>query len=109
MSLSACPTDVIHAPLERVWRLLLDPAGYASWWGAETRSIAPPGPARPGQQIHAQARALARKWQVDFVVESVDQVRHQLQLTGRFPLGITIHNTITCVESGPGACRASFG
>ena len=52
MSVSVCPLDTIHAPVERVWSFLSEPANYALWWDAQTRSIVPDGPASPGQKIY---------------------------------------------------------
>jgi len=109
MTTSLCPIATVNAPLERLWGLLSDPAGYALWWDARTRSIIPPGPARPGQRVQADSRALGRRWDVTVTVEAVDEARHNLRLTTRLPLGITVYNSITCTPLGPTACRISFG
>jgi hypothetical protein len=65
MSVSTCPVATIHAPAERVWHLLSQPDSYALWWDAHTLSITPEGPAKPGQQVRAQAAALGRWWPID--------------------------------------------
>ncbi len=49
--------DIIHAPVEKVWPFLSEPANYALWWDAQTVSIVPEGRAQPGQKIHASLRA----------------------------------------------------
>jgi uncharacterized protein YndB with AHSA1/START domain len=51
MTISVCPIVTIHAPLERVWGFLSEPANYALWWDAQTRSIHPEGHAQAGQKI----------------------------------------------------------
>jgi hypothetical protein len=33
MSIVACPTDVIAAPAERIWELLVDTSNLAQWTG----------------------------------------------------------------------------
>jgi uncharacterized protein YndB with AHSA1/START domain len=110
MSLNACPIATVDAPVERVWSLLADPHQYSLWWDAQTLSIEPDGPAQPGQVIHAQSRALGRWWDViTSRVERVDPGSHQINLTTSLPLGITVHNTITCVALNPNSCRLSFG
>ena len=109
MSFNTCPIATVNAPAERVWGLLSDPASYAQWWDAQTRSIAPEGPARPGQRIEAQAAGLGRRWDVHITVEAVDASAHRLALTTRLPLGITVRNHISVVALGAAACRVTFG
>lgn len=54
MSFNTCPIATVEAPIEQVWRLLADPAQYAEWWDAKTRSIIPAGSAHTGQARHNQ-------------------------------------------------------
>jgi uncharacterized protein YndB with AHSA1/START domain len=109
MSVSVCPVATIHAPVERVWSFLSEPANYALWWDAQTRSITPEGPASPGQRIYAQTTALGKDWNVKVMVEEVDEAKHQIHLTIVLPWGITVHNHITCIPLGYAHCRVSFG
>ena len=109
MTVSVCPIAVVHATPERVWALLSQPASYALWWDAETRTIVPAGLAQPGQQIAATSRALGRQWPVSITVEAVDAARHAIDLTTRLPFGITVHNHIAASPLEGGACRVSFG
>lgn len=112
MAFSTCPIAVIHAPAERVWDLLSEPANYAQWWDAQTRwnfGITPAGSAHPGQRIEAQTAALGRQWNVIVTVEHVDHAQHVIDLTTRLPFGITVHNHITCVPLDATTCRVSFG
>ena len=106
---SVCPIATVNASTEQVWRLLSEPASYALWWDAETRSIAPAGFARPGQRISAQSKALGRQWDVNIVVVQVDEVKHHIDLTTMLPLGITVHNHITCTPLGEATCHVAFG
>ncbi len=109
MPISVCPIAVIEAPISRVWQLLNEPSSYAQWWDAETLAIVPQEPAQPGQNIYARTRALGRWWKVHIAVERVDAGGHQIDLTTCLPLGITVHNHITCVPLDGGECRVSFG
>jgi len=110
VAVTTCPIAVVHAPVERVWNLLSEPANYDQWWDAQTRAIIPPGPAHPGQRIHAQTKALGRQWNViNIVVEHIDHAQRMIDLTTRLPLGITVHNHITCVPLDAATCRVSFG
>jgi ligand-binding SRPBCC domain-containing protein len=109
MAISVCPIAVVQAPAERVWALLSQPASYALWWDAETRTITPSGPAQPGQNITAQTRALGRQWPVRIAVNAVDAARRAIDLTTRLPFGITVYNHITVQPMEDSASRVSFG
>jgi len=109
MSVSVCPLATIHAPVERVWSLLSEPANYALWWDPKPRSIVPEGPASPGQKIYAQTTALGKDWKVNVTVAEVDEAKYQIHLTTVLPLGITVHNHITCTPLDYAYCRVSFG
>lgn len=109
MSVSICPIANVNAPLERVWGFLAEPANYALWWDARTRSISPTGSAHPGQKIMAQSSALGRQWEVNILVEGVDEPKHQLHLKTKLPLGITVFNHITCTALNKAATQVTFG
>jgi ligand-binding SRPBCC domain-containing protein len=109
MSVSVCPIAIVNAPPERIWALLSEPASYAVWWDADTRTITPSGPAQPGQTILAQTRGLGLKWPVRISVNAVDAARRAIDLTARLPLGITVYNHITVAPAEGGAGRVSFG
>jgi hypothetical protein len=109
MSVSTCPIATVNAPVERAWRLLADPAAYALWWDARTRSILPPGPAQPGQQILADTNPPIRGWQIRITVQAVNPEQHILDLLTRLPLGITVTNHISCMPLDGSHTRLSFG
>ena len=104
MSFSTCPIATVNAPVDQVRRLL------DLWWEVRTRSIVPEGPARPGQQIFAQTLALGRQWPVaHLTVQAVSPEKWQLDLLTRLPLGISVHNHITCLPLDGHHTRVSFG
>ena len=109
MGYYTCPIATVHAPPGHVWNLLSNPAQYALWWDARTCFISPEGPAISGQKILARSKALGREWDVQINVESVDEARHVLQLTSALPLGITVHNHITCTALDESTSRVTFG
>ena len=109
MGLSTCPIADVQAPIERVWSYLAQPSNYSLWWDAKTVSIAPAGPAQQGQKILARTRALGRHWPVTVLVKAVDASRHALDLTTVLPLGVTVHNHISCTPLSPESCRVTFG
>jgi hypothetical protein len=32
MTMNVCPADIVQAPVEVVWELLIHPAGYGGFW-----------------------------------------------------------------------------
>jgi hypothetical protein len=121
MAVNVCPAAVTTATVDEVWSLLADPALYGEWWDATTTSIEPAGLAQAGQIIHAETRALLRRWKVTLTVEEVDPIKHRLRFTTKLPLGIIGHNVIDCLpwtpdpavqsaaEIATGACLIRFG
>ena len=109
MSFSTCPIATVEAPIDQVWRLLADPAHYAQWWDAQTRSIIPAGPAHSGQQIFAQTVALGRRWDVYITIQAVTPEKHQLEFVTRLPFGITVLNHINCAALDSQHTRVGFG
>ncbi len=109
MSLRVCPIASVHAPIRRVWSLLSQPVNYARWWDATAESIQPKGHAQPGQRIHAHAFEFGIRWNLDVLVENVDESRHALDIMTTFPLGVIIFNHITCTELDSWNCQVSFG
>lgn len=105
MSVRVCPMDIINAPVERVWTFLSEPANYAFWWDAQTRSIVPEGRAQSGQKIHAKTSGL----DVNVIVDCIDESKRQIHLTTRLPFGITVRSHITCTPLNHRTCQVSFG
>jgi hypothetical protein len=101
MEVSVCPMAVVHAPVEVVWALLTDPAGYGAFWDLRVRRVVPPGPARPGQVVEGRPARLT--------IEAVDAARHQIRYTATLPLGLTSLNVLTCTPLDPASCRVAFG
>jgi len=72
MVVSVCPVANVAAPVEDVWELLAQPSNYDKWWDAHFERSVPEGPATPGQISYATTKALGKKWDVTFVVKSVN-------------------------------------
>ena len=109
MVVSVCPADIVAAPVEDVWELLNQPSHYDEWWDARLERIEPEGPAIPGQTVYATSSGLGKRWDVRFVVKTVNPARHQIQFDVTLPLGIVDHVTITCTPIDAGSCRVQYG
>jgi hypothetical protein len=109
MGLNVCPADTVHAPLERVWQLLMQPAGYGRFWDLTVERVEPEGPAAVGQKIVGWSRALARRWRIDGEIQEVDGQRHHIQFRMSLPFGIVSSNRIVCVSIDGKSCMVRYG
>ncbi len=105
--LRICPTDVISAPVERVWTLLT--ADYTTWADARLVSRKPDGRAVPGQRIHLASSELGLTFHVHFTVERVNPGSHTLGLLVQLPFGMTMRDAIVCTPVGPDRTRVQYG
>jgi hypothetical protein len=105
--LRICPTDVVSAPVERVWTLLA--SDYTTWADARLVSREPDGPAVPGRRIHLTSSELGLTFQVHFTVGRVDSGSHTLGLLVQLPFGMTMRDTIVCTPLGPDRTRVQYG
>lgn len=103
--MSTCPIAIVNAPIERVWELVAEPANYDLWWEARTRSIVPAGRARAGQRVHAKAGG----FDIFLTVDAVDESKHKIDVTTKFPFGITSSNHFACAALPNGTTQVSFG
>ena len=105
MTISTCPIAVINTPIERVWVLLAEPVNYDLWWDAKTCSIVPEGCAQMGQKVHAKAGG----FNIFLTVNAVDESKHKIDFTTKFPFGITGFNHLTCTALPNSTTQVSFG
>jgi len=103
--LYVCPTDVVHAPAERIWQLVTTPTALARW--SDTRVIE-----APDRELRARDRlvlgaGVGRRMKVIFDVEEAVRPR-RLALSIRLPLGVTNNEVIEVAPIGGDACRVTF-
>jgi hypothetical protein len=106
VNILVCPTDVVRAPIEVVWRTLTE--GYAEWVDGEVAAVEPPGPAAPGQSIEILARGFGRRFRVRMEMGAVDAARHRLPVDVYLPLGIVNHELVTLDPTPDGATLVRF-
>ncbi len=109
MTLNVCPADTVHAPTERVWGLLMQPAGYGRFWDLTVERVEPQGPVVVGQKIADWSRALAKLWQVEGEIQEVDAERHHILFRMSLPLGIVSYNRIMCMPIDDHSCIVRYG
>ena len=109
MGLTVCPTAVVAAPVEMVWKNLIQWERYAEWADVKAERLEPAGPATVGQTITFAGKAFGRTLHFIFKVEEVDPTRHQLGLHVFFPLGLQEKPHIVCTPIDATTCRVQYG
>ena len=109
VTLSVCPATVARVPAERVWSLLAEPAAYQRWMDAALRSVTPPGRAHRGQRIVLRAPTWLPVVPIRFLVESVDDDAHAIQIDASFPLGFSLRSRIAATAIDARSCHVQFG
>jgi len=104
---NVCPTDRVEAPVEIVWELLMDPAGYGGFWEMTVARVEPEGPASVGQRIYAW---LLCPWlRLDGEILEVDAVRHVIRFHMTMPFGMVGDERISVTQIDAGSCMLSYG
>ncbi len=109
MSLRVCPIAPVYVPLDRAWSFLVEPANVALWWHGKVKGIEPEGNAHAGQRIHAQSTPFGVPWNVDLLVERVDEQAHTLDVMSSIPFGIIIFTHVSCMALDSSNSQLSFG
>jgi hypothetical protein len=109
MAHAVCPTDVVYAPVDVVWGLLTNPAGWGDFFDARVLSVEPPGPAAIGQCIRLTSGPWPTRFRLHFEFTEVDPAGHSLGLKIRLPFGILNDEHLVCSPIGDGACRVAYG
>jgi uncharacterized protein YndB with AHSA1/START domain len=107
MGLIVCPTTVIAAPAETVWRLLTQTENYDRWAGVELVRASQPGDVREGQVLDFETRAFGRTWRVRFDVGRVEPPR-SLELTIHLPFGTINHEHVVLSPIDANRTRVTF-
>jgi uncharacterized protein YndB with AHSA1/START domain len=103
--LHVCPTDVVHAPAERIWRLVTTPGELARW--SDTKVIeAPDRELCAGDRLVLGA-GIGHRLKVFLCVQDAVRPRH-VAIDVRLPLGVRNHEVIEMTALGPDACRVTF-
>lgn len=101
--MDVCPTDIILAPAERVWRLVTDPRELAQWMGT-TLVEAPARGVSAGDHLVFRAGI----FHITFDVVEM-RAPQQLTLDIALPLGVKNHEQIQITPIDAHSCRTTFG
>ena len=59
MTYASCPTVVVHAPIDIVWKLLTQPARWGDFFDLRITGVEPAGPAVIGQRFCGEPPSVA--------------------------------------------------
>jgi hypothetical protein len=104
---TACPTAVVEAPVEVVWGLLTNFAGWGEFYDVRVKSVEPPGPAVIGQQMRGESGPRWLHLGVSFEFTRIETHR-KLEMEIKLPLGITVHEDLDCVPLDENRCRVNY-
>jgi uncharacterized protein YndB with AHSA1/START domain len=104
---AACPTAVVEAPVEVVWSLLTDLAGWGTFYDVRVLSVEPPGPAVIGQRMRGESGPRWLHLGVSFEFTRIETHR-KLEMDIRLPLGISVHEDLDCIPIDDGRCRVNY-
>ncbi|HUE17858.1 MAG TPA: SRPBCC family protein [Planctomycetaceae bacterium] len=104
---TACPTAIVDAPIDVVWNLLTEFAGWGKFYDVRVISVEPPGPAAIGQQMRGESGPRWLHLGVSFEFTRIETHR-KLELDIKLPLGITVHEDLDCVPLDDHRCRVNY-
>ena len=108
MTYASCPTDVVNAPVEIVWSLLTDPAGWGDFYDMRVLRVDPPGPASVGQRLSGESGPRVLHLGISFEYTDIDPEHHRLGVNVKLPLGITVREDMDLVALGETKCRVNY-
>jgi hypothetical protein len=104
----SCPTEVVNAPIEVVWNLLMNPGGWGSFYDLRVVGVEPAGQAQAGQRVFCEAGPRSLHLKVNIQFKEIDAERHRLNFDVEFPFGIRVHEEMDCAVVSVGSCRVNY-
>jgi hypothetical protein len=104
----ACPTEVVAAPVDVVWRLLTDFSGWGDFYDVRVKRVEPVGPAVVGQTMTGEAGPRWLHLRVWFRFTRLDPESHELEIDASFPFAVSVHEILDCVPLDEGRCRVNY-
>ncbi|HEY4941631.1 MAG TPA: SRPBCC family protein [Rhizomicrobium sp.] len=103
-----CPTALVDAPVDVVWSLLTQPAGWGSFYDLRVTQVTPPGPAAAGQIVRCEAGPRFLHLKIEMRLDEIDTAGHRLRMQVTFPFGLTVREDMNCIAVGERQCRVNY-
>lgn len=105
MSFQTCPADIVEAPVDQVWELLIQPRRLAAWVGAKLLA----GPSRALQIGDQLVLGVGPAHRAKVVMHVLAQKRPEhLELHIQLPFGLINHEVIRLRAIDAGRCQVTF-
>jgi hypothetical protein len=104
----SCPTALVNAPIDIVWKLLTEPAGWTEFFDIRTTRIDPPDPAVVGQKIYGESGPRILRLRVTLEYTDIDVARRTIGLNVQLPLGIAVREDLSCIAVNNTQCRVNY-
>ena len=98
----------MDAPVETVWALLNDAAGWSSFYDLRVIRIDPPGLARVGQCVCGESGPRWLHLAVKITYTSIDVLQRSLGLEVQMPMGIVVREELSCSPISDKQCRVNY-
>jgi hypothetical protein len=108
MKYVSCPTGVVNAPVEIVWRLLMHPEGWDDFYNVRITVADPAGLAVVGQTVFAESGPEFLHLKLQFRFTEIDALNYKLGFDARFPFGVTVREDMSCIPLGQQQCRVNY-
>jgi hypothetical protein len=95
MTYASCPTTVVNAPIDIVWKLLTEPARWGDFFDVCITGVEPARPAVIGQRFYGESGPRYLHLRLRFEYTAVNAAEHKLGLNVRLPFGITIREDLS--------------
>jgi hypothetical protein len=105
---ASCPTEVVNSPIEVVWNLLTNPAGWGGFFDLRVLGVEPAGQAQVGQRVRAETGPRSLHLKVGFKFTEIDAERHRLGFDVELPFGIKVREEMDCALVSAGSCRVNY-
>ena len=105
---SSCPTVVVDAPVDTVWTLLTNPAGWSSFYDVRVMRVEPPGLATVGQRVFAESGPRWLHLAVMLTYTNIDPGKRSLGLDVKMPLGLAVNEALSCSPISDRQCRVNY-
>ncbi|MGH6681373.1 MAG: SRPBCC family protein [Bradyrhizobium sp.] len=108
MAYTSCPSVMVNAPVDVVWKLLTKPIGWGEFFDVRVAGIYPDGLAAVGQKIYGESGPSFLHLKVEFQYVEIDPERYRLVLDVRLPFGLSVLEDLNCVAIGADFCRVNY-